>query len=63
MRHDYFDADFTRRFNRTRLIMKIWGAFIAATSLAIAGFTIYLLLHPETVGSYVGRIVNGFTGA
>lgn len=62
MRHSLFDADFNRRFKRTRLIMKIWGAFIAATSLAIAGFAIYLLTHPETVGAYFGRIINGFTG-
>lgn len=41
----------------------IWFVFCAALALSIGTATVMVLLNPEWIGEFVGRIVQGYSQA
>ena len=42
------------------LFFKLWFAILALLALAIMAGTVTVLLHPEWIGEFVGKILVGF---
>lgn len=48
---------------RVPLFFRLWFAFCALLALLIATATVNILLHPEWIGGFVGRVVAGYSQA
>jgi hypothetical protein len=61
-----FDRQFDREFDETRRrIMRTRRAIILAMVILwalIIGASGWVLLHPENVGAFFGRVASGFNG-
>ena len=45
------------------VFFRLWFAFCAILALTIAAATVNILLHPEWIGEFVGRVVTGYSQA
>ena len=46
---------------RTPFFFRLWFAFCFLMALAIMVATVNVLLHPEWIGEFAGKIVTGYT--
>lgn len=56
-------SNFNRDFNRMRTFIKFFFILVLGLTLLGIGFQIFLILNPELIGEFFGRIVSGFQGA
>ncbi|WP_313631376.1 hypothetical protein [Enterococcus devriesei] len=49
-----------KKFNLGDFILTMIPIFIIAFWIILPIGVIYLIFHPELIGEYVGRIMNGF---
>jgi hypothetical protein len=62
MRTSNFD-NFDRDFNRMWTFIKFFFILVLGLTLLGIGFQIFLILNPELIGEFFGRVVAGFKGA